>query len=462
MNEGNGLTGSRVGISTHPDTCSQGRISRRRLVGATAWAVPAILAVEATPAFAASNQLILEFNRASYSAQGCFPLTRASVSASMGGIPQSGISVSATLSSPFTFAGSGGRTFTGTTDGNGKLMLPDISIPASGASGTISAVSATSNASASITAATSNGVAFRIWNQDGGVNTAPSIPGDSSPLWGTFFLTPSTATPPSTVLDFQGNVILSNVSRIGGTFWDPQSNIRRAPVVLTDGTLGVWDHNGFVQASPGVPGGSTPLWGIYFHTPPSATPSSAVVDVFGNVIASDIGQLGGAWFNGSTGEFRQPVRLTDGRLGIMNQNGYVQSGPGVAGDSTPLWDIYFRTAATASVPSAIVNYLGDVVVADVQTVGEMWWDTATGAFRVPIVKSDGSLGVWNESGFVASTVALPGGSSPIWDTYFLTSASQLMDIFGNVAISGVNSVGSAWWASNGSFNIPVNVEPASC
>ncbi len=79
------------------------QIARRTVLAGSAFAVPAIMMVASTPAFAASG-LTLAFDQSSYSGQGCSTISGAKVSASEGGNPKAGVAITVSLSNGYTFA----------------------------------------------------------------------------------------------------------------------------------------------------------------------------------------------------------------------------------------------------------------------------------------------------------------------------------------------------------------------
>lgn len=115
-------------------------LPRRTLIAGAAWTIPAIALASATTAHAASGTLSLSFNSVSYTGTLCSPIAGAAVTASVDNVPAPGRTVTATLSSGYSFA-NGATTYSGVTGSDGKLTLPDIKVVSGGNTGTLTATS---------------------------------------------------------------------------------------------------------------------------------------------------------------------------------------------------------------------------------------------------------------------------------------------------------------------------------
>ncbi|MFJ4037071.1 hypothetical protein ACIPVB_03210 [Microbacterium sp. NPDC090007] len=157
--------------------------SRRTVLAGAAWSVPAIVAVTASPAAAASHQLVLTFERTSYAGPICETIDEVVATATMDGTPQAGVAVTVTLSDGYTFAG-GATTATGTSDGNGRFAVPTIDVPNSGKSGT---AAATASGATAGTTTLRSAYALFLSTANGALSMPavfPDIPSTATPVGG--------------------------------------------------------------------------------------------------------------------------------------------------------------------------------------------------------------------------------------------------------------------------------------
>ncbi|PPI44315.1 hypothetical protein [Rathayibacter toxicus] len=125
-------------------------VGRRTLVKGAAWSVPVIATAGATPAFAASPQPTLAFTQASYTGTPCGTISGVQVKRTIDGTaPDPGKTVSVTLANGYTFA-DGTTTYSGTTDTNGLITLPNIKVPGKGGNSSFSAASDSLSATAAV------------------------------------------------------------------------------------------------------------------------------------------------------------------------------------------------------------------------------------------------------------------------------------------------------------------------
>ncbi|PPF22986.1 hypothetical protein [Rathayibacter rathayi] len=129
-------------------------VHRRTLVEGTAWSVPVIAMSFATPAAAASGTPTLKFTKSSYSGKACGTITGVQVKRTTDGTTaDSGKTITVTLKDGYTFRG-GTTTYSGTTNAEGLISLPDIAVPAKGGNSSFSASSESLSTSAPVAAAT--------------------------------------------------------------------------------------------------------------------------------------------------------------------------------------------------------------------------------------------------------------------------------------------------------------------
>ncbi|PPG69199.1 hypothetical protein C5C31_10945 [Rathayibacter rathayi] len=163
-------------------------VHRRTIVKGAAWTVPVVAMSIATPAAAASNSPTLAFTQASYSGTACGTISGVQVKRTTDGTTADpGKTVTVTLKDGYTFA-DGKTTHSGTTDANGLLSLPDITVPAEGGDSTFTATSTTLSASAPVKAKVVDGSAF--YRADGTTNSRTHVPTKSTAVGNDTFLAP--------------------------------------------------------------------------------------------------------------------------------------------------------------------------------------------------------------------------------------------------------------------------------
>lgn len=175
-------------------------IHRRTLVEATAWTVPVVAVALATPAAAASATPTLTFTQSSYSGKACGTITGVQVKRTTDGTTaDSGKTITVTLKDGYTFK-DGSKSYSGTTDANGLITLPDITVAPNGGDSVFSASSTDISASAPVTAPRT-ATAFRR-DGDGNVSSYDKVPADSAPLGDSMFRAPNGDV-------YQGNTVVA-------------------------------------------------------------------------------------------------------------------------------------------------------------------------------------------------------------------------------------------------------------
>nr|WP_298578017.1 hypothetical protein [uncultured Microbacterium sp.] len=150
-------------------------LPRRTVLTGAAWTIPVIATAAIAPAASASGTLALAFNQATYTGTACSTITGAYVTATTNGAAAAGVPVTVTLSNGYTFAG-GSTSYTGSSDGSGRVSLPAISVPSIGGTGTLSAISGAATSSANATSSPApTTVTYYSWAGVAGVPTTSTI-----------------------------------------------------------------------------------------------------------------------------------------------------------------------------------------------------------------------------------------------------------------------------------------------
>ena len=136
---------------------------RRTVLAGAAWTVPVIAAATMAPFAAASNAAVLTFSQPQFSGTACGTITGVYVTVTVDGVATAGKNVTTTLSGGYTFA-DGSTSNTQTSDANGRVYLPAISIPAIAGSGAVTALNGQSRAVATATAPAVTGVGLNYNN----------------------------------------------------------------------------------------------------------------------------------------------------------------------------------------------------------------------------------------------------------------------------------------------------------
>jgi len=156
--------------------------------------VPIIVATTSAPAFAAASQVRtvnLAFDKSSYSVNGCSSISGVKITATINTVPQAGVSVSVSLPDGYAYS-NGATTYSGVTDTNGVVTLPNISTPGSGGTTVLTAVAAASSTTSGATASSNIAVSANVVAAVASASTSGSgitaVPSDAQPLGGGYFL----------------------------------------------------------------------------------------------------------------------------------------------------------------------------------------------------------------------------------------------------------------------------------
>ncbi|AND15486.1 hypothetical protein C5C18_10900 [Rathayibacter tritici] len=148
-------------------------VHRRTIVKGAAWTIPVVAVSVATPAAAASKTPTLAFTKASYTGTACSTITGVQVKRTTDGTtPDPGKTVTVTLKDGYTFA-DGSTTYTGTTDANGLVTLPDIKVPSTGGKSNFAAKSDALTTNAPVSADPSKETGLYLYNFTDGSTTGP-------------------------------------------------------------------------------------------------------------------------------------------------------------------------------------------------------------------------------------------------------------------------------------------------
>jgi hypothetical protein len=228
-------------------------LSRRTILTGSAWTIPAIAAASTVPAAAAaSGELMLSFDRATYSVTACQALTGASISVIVGGLPAAGVTVTLSLGGGLTFA-NGSTTATLLSDSNGRVNISAITVPARGGTAVLTVTSGSAVANATVTAPPS---AVAYSRDSRGENPRyPGVPGSAIPVggWGYFL--------DGTNLYYGNDIIATGVTRVVGG----SGNAVDYVTYISDGAAHSHDSRGTTLNFTSVPGTAVPVggWGYF-------------------------------------------------------------------------------------------------------------------------------------------------------------------------------------------------------
>ncbi|MCM3501526.1 hypothetical protein M3667_06475 [Microbacterium sp. P26] len=406
------------------------RLSRRTLLAASAWSVPAIALTTSSPALAASG-LTLSFDRTSYSGTGCSTIDGVTVSATDSATPVGGIVVTVMLSDGYTFAG-GGTSATGTTGSNGVFALPDIAVPRDGG---VSSITASASAAHSATASLVGSSGLFRYVEAGSVVTAQGVPSGSRPIAHSVFFSPD-----GRLIDGStGATLSSNVDTVGQMIY--AAGTWRMPIQKTDGTY-VYLENGTELSTTGVLKG-TPL-GYSIFTSDFPTDGAS-----GRILTQNVRQSGEVISNGVGVVF--PVRNSDGATKWVT----LQKATNGGSNFTPVAGRIFFTTF-----SSLIDGRADTTLANgVKSYGSAYSDGTH--YRLPLEKTDGSFAYLQDDSEIAA-VGVPAGSTPASSSFFLTSDNRLIDgASGGVLATGIDQLGKS--AFNGSTSrTPFTLSLSSC
>ncbi|MDF2044948.1 hypothetical protein P2P98_02145 [Microbacterium sp. Kw_RZR3] len=155
--------------------------TRRTVLTGAAWSVPVIAAASLAPLAAASDTVTLAFDKSTYNGTACGTISGAYVTVTVNGVATAGKSVTTTLSAGYKFSG-GSASYTGVSDGSGKVALPSIAVPGQGGQSVLKAMHATTTATS--TAAAPAASKAHSATASGSNSTYSGIPGTAVPIGG--------------------------------------------------------------------------------------------------------------------------------------------------------------------------------------------------------------------------------------------------------------------------------------
>ncbi|WP_139327385.1 hypothetical protein [Microbacterium sp. RURRCA19A] len=370
--------------------------TRRTVLTGAAWSVPVIAAASLAPFAAASGTPVLAFNQASYSGTACGTITGASVSVTTNGTATAGVSVTTTLSGGYTFAG-GSASYTGVSDGSGKVALPAINVPSVGGSGTASAVSGAASAGSSLTAPAQENV---VWQQPNGTQTTYAFPAGTKSVGDQTYLTPTGELYLGQSALIASDVTSASAQASPGVGW-------YITYVRSDGTAGWREPDGTVHSYT-FPAGTKTVGDVNY-----LTPSGELYFGQSTLIASNVTSAS-AQAAPTLGWYITWVR-SDGTAGWQQPNGTVQTftfpaGTKTVGDQTyltPTGNLYLGQSALIA---------STVTSASAQAAPGLGW-------YITWVRSDGTAG-WQHPGG-AQNNTFPAGTKTVGDQTYLTPTGDL-------------------------------------
>lgn len=430
--------------------------SRRTLIGAAVWAVPAVAAIATAPAAAAVSGTSLSFSATGYQAPMCMAISDATVRADSAGVAASGKLVTLQLSGGFTFA-DGASSSTVTTGSDGVAPCGDIRVPTGGAVGTLTASAEEAvPASAALSASPDACVLFT----PRGSIAAPEVPAGATPVAGDFFLRDD-------VLYRQGvGIVLREVAAAGALAENPaKSGSFLLPLCLADGSAVVLDSaNNAATPATGTPAGATPvaadlfLSGATLYRGGVAVASGLVA--YGQLVEHDQG-------SGLTGQFELPFRDADGTARLYRspadevRTAYEFGQPGgvpvgatpVAGDLFAADGALYRASWDGSTPLKTGALVTQVASWGALTPNPYF----SGQRLLPLRLVDGGAALLDVlAGHVRTVAQIPSGATPVGADLFLAVATLYQADVGVVA-DNVGRVGQPVLAAAGSSRVAVPV-----
>ncbi|MBF4461350.1 MULTISPECIES: hypothetical protein [unclassified Rathayibacter] len=225
-------------------------VHRRTLVKGVAWTLPAVAVATATPAAAASGTPTLRFTQNSYTGQGCSTITGVQVRRTTDGTtPDPGKTITVTLTDGYTFS-DGSTSHSATTDSNGLITLPAISVPAKGGTSTFAAASDSLGTTAPVSATAAPGGGNYQWRSTGQLETYSNIPSGAKAVGYGFFLV-------NGELWWKGRTtpVITGVTSAVGQHVDSLN--ADVATVEANGTSYQWNSNGQLNTYPNIPANAT-------------------------------------------------------------------------------------------------------------------------------------------------------------------------------------------------------------
>lgn len=413
-------------------------ITRRTVLAGAAWSVPAIALTTGSPAFAASSSVSLAFSKPTYRGATCSVIQGVRVNASTGGTAKTGVSVTASLSGGYAFT-TGGTSVTDVTGSDGSITLPDISVPASGGTATVSATASGATSTSSSLGSVDPSTAVYVKN--GARQSATGIPSGSKPVGGSLYVSPS-----GDLVDAaDGGRILSRDVAVCGDIAST-SGAWSIPVLKADGSC-IWVFNGNERGTVNVPNGSTPGAGSSFIT-------SDGREIRGdNGLVRLTGVKGhGTYFGGS--QSTMAFALQNGTF-VYLEGDAVRSAVGVPSGSTPACGRFFLSPAGVLIDGAD----GSTISSNIAAYGILSLDNST--WLLTARKKTGAAVVIRPGSEILAA-GVPNGSVPLGAGVFLATDGRLLDGLnaGAVLATGVSTPG-AFAVLPDSWRIPLGAGATS-
>lgn len=444
------MTHSSAGVPAAPNP------SRRTVLAAAVWSLPVVAATTAAPAAAAASGTTLSFSASSYQAAACASITGATVRAQAGGAAAAGVAVTLQLTAGYTFAGGATSTVV-TTGSDGTAACGDITVPASGAAGTVTATAA---GSTSATAALSATPAHLLVFSPRGTTAVTSVPAAAAPVAGEFFLAGQT------LYRHGVGAVQSDVVAVGALAEAPRKDgAFLLPLRLVDGSAAVFDtSSGTATRVPATPAGAVPLAADLFL-------SGTTLYRGGMAVASDVAACGQLveheQGSGPTGLFELPFRATDGTPRLYRspsdevRTAYEFGRPGgppagsvpVAGDLFASGDAIYRVSWDGANP-----YGTGVIASGIQAWGALTPNPYfSGQRLLPVRTTGGDAALLSVSaGRVRTVSQVPSGATPIGADLFLSDHTVYQADVGAVA-TDIGQVGQAVPTAGDSSRVVVPV-----
>lgn len=434
-------------------------LDRRVVLHASAWAVPAIVLVSASPAAAVSGPA-LTFSSTSYAGIACGAITDAVVRLADGADAVAGAGVVLQLAGGYTFDGDL-VTRSVVTDGDGRAACGTIHVPGGGAAGSIAATAS------GATGATATLASFdaRLFASPRGLSDAPAIPVGATPVALDLFLSAG-------VLYRSGvGAVATGIAAVGALA--PSAGDATAfllPLRLDDGSASVFSTASNAASSVvGIPSQATPIAADLFLSGTTLYRGADVVasgvDLCGQLIDHDAD---------STGRLYLPYRATDGSPRLLRlPDGdtrtafeYGSAGGPPTGATPVADDLFFAAGAIHRVSWDGTSAFGTGVVAS----GIASWGVLTpnpfyaGERLLPVTTTTGGAALFMVSGNATRAArAVPSGSTPLGADLFRLGSAIHQDGVGLVA-SDVSATGVPSPVSRGAARVvvPLSSAVASC
>ncbi|KTR94326.1 hypothetical protein NS220_09260 [Microbacterium testaceum] len=372
-----------------------------------AWSIPVIVASTAVPAHAAASgqkAITLAFNQATYTATGCASITGVTITATASSVRQAGISVSVSLPQGYSYS-NGATTYSGVTDTNGVVTLPNIVTPGAGGQTVFTAIAASTATSSSANTSsqvqvTPNRVARVATNSTVG-STYSGVPSDALPQGGGYFLAQNGD------LYYQNSKIATGVSSVS-VYASPSDifasyNTSSGAGARASGTTIVQTYSGAAGTSVGAD---------YFLT------SDGALTFRGTSLATNVTSAAGSYRDGHfTVDYIDAQNVRRTFYETTAQSATVTYPSQGFRPVTPLGSQYFLTSG------GDLYFQNTKVASDVISgftyCGWDWWQAC--AFN----DTSGKGYIANNGSIVASFGPVPTSAMAVGSYYFLTPGGDL-------------------------------------